>query len=181
MSALDGGQDVGRWTLLMFIFFIPLLICMSLSLVMIWHFIFAKDKIFMHLKALSIIGVCAFCTTLFCYWYSEQWNYHFQWAHLSYAMVSLFWGQGNAAVYLLLLSRMRLIFHRSAYKSSRLVYMVFIFMIGFVYICQLYIAIMFICVLEGIVSLEIGIHHINWFVFLNKFRVFSDLIFVEFL
>jgi len=146
----------------MIVHFIPLVICILLTTIMLYNFVVTKDKIIGHLKVLAIIGVCAFNTTLFCYWYSEQYNYDIFWGHISYAMVSLFWGQGNGATYLLLVSRMKLIFGKSQYKSSPVVYYALFAMIAFVYVCQLSIAIALILIFEAHIGFDGGIEFVNW-------------------
>ena len=105
--------------LLSVIFLIPLLLCFvvltKLSYDFLWNH--QKRKLSKKFAIIALVAIVSFCITLFCYYYAEVVHYDVFWGALPYAMVSLFWGHGNAATYILFVERMKAIFGSSVYKS----------------------------------------------------------------
>ena len=159
MSIL-GHPSPARLVLLSITFVIPLGLCTLLLLRLIYNFLFKSDKSYFRLRAISIIGTLSFIITLFFYYYAEQSTYDVFWGAVPYAMVSLFWGQGNAATYLLYMFRMESIFGDTQYKVSKVVRIILYSMIIFVYLCQLYIVVFFICALQEHIDTELALKHI---------------------
>ena len=159
MSIL-GRPSPARSVLLCIIFLIPLTLCIMLLIRLLYNFLCKKDKSLIKLRAISIIGILSFIITSFSYYYAEQFTYNVFWGALPYAMVSLFWGHGNGATYLLYMFRMESIFGETQYRVSKIVRMILYSMIIFVYLCQIYIVIFFICALEQCVDNKLALKHI---------------------
>ena len=155
-------SSVGRSVLLSILFVIPFITVISLLVRLLYNFVFSNDgKSLIRVQVVSVICILSFSITLFCYYFAEMFTYNVFWTALPYAMVSLFWGHGNAATYLLFMFRMKRIFGQTTYRSSNLIYAILYSMIAFVYLCQIYIVIFLICVLEQCTNPTVAFRHIN--------------------
>jgi len=151
-------------TLYVILFITPTIICFGLLSKLVFDFAQntkSAKKIQIKLKALSIAALSSFICTLICYFIADGFQYNIFWAHESYAMVSFFWGHGNAFAYLLFIERIKTAFGKTKFNPNQKVYAYFYVMIASVYFCQMYIVLFLFLMFEGAIIADVALMHIN--------------------
>eukprot|EP01083_Nonionella_stella_P083249 230114_1 len=156
-----------------FLNMVPIILSLVLLISLIYHFATHKKKIRMELKLTAVVGIVSFISTLSCYFVADGFQYDVFWGRESYAMVSLFWGHGNASAYLLFVQRIKTVFGPTQHNPSHLVYIFFYVCIFLVYFCQMYIVVFLLLLLDSDIDPQFALNNIN---IANAFEIFVQLI-----